>query len=37
VLGGWLVDGQPAGLGVRESAGPITSNTARFLPHLFQA
>lgn len=36
VLGGWLIDGQPAGLGVRESAGPITSNTARFLPHLFE-
>ena len=36
VLGSWIVDGVAAGLGVRESAGPITSNTARFLPHLFQ-
>ena len=36
VLGSWVVDGEPAGLGAWESAGPITSNTARFLPHLFE-
>lgn len=36
VLGGWIVDGAPVGLGIRESAGPITSNTARFLPHYFE-
>jgi glutathionylspermidine synthase len=35
-LGGWLVDGVPAGLAVRESYGPITDNLSRFTPHLVQ-
>lgn len=34
VLGSWIVDRQPAGLGIRESAGPITGNTASFVPHV---
>jgi glutathionylspermidine synthase len=34
VIGAWLVGDAPAGVGVRESAGPITSNTARFVPHV---
>lgn len=34
VLGSWLVDGQPAGLGVREGDGPITTNSSRFVPHV---
>jgi glutathionylspermidine synthase len=34
VLGVWLVDGQPAGLGVRESDSLITDNQSRFVPHL---
>ncbi|MFG1799049.1 glutathionylspermidine synthase family protein [Micromonospora carbonacea] len=33
VLGSWIVDGQPAGAGLRESASLITDNYARFLPH----
>ncbi|MFF3851866.1 glutathionylspermidine synthase family protein [Micromonospora sp. NPDC002575] len=33
VLGSWIVDGEPAGLGLRESASLITDNYARFLPH----
>jgi len=36
VLGSWLIDGQPAGMGVRESDGMITTNTSRFVPHLFR-
>jgi glutathionylspermidine synthase len=36
VLGSWLIDGEPAGMGIRESDGPITSNTSRFVPHLFR-
>lgn len=36
VLGSWLIDGEPAGLGVRESDGLITTNTSRFVPHLFR-
>jgi len=34
VLGAWVVDGEPAGLGIRESSGPITDEYARFLPHV---
>ncbi|MGW0854801.1 glutathionylspermidine synthase family protein [Streptomyces sp. NPDC002690] len=34
VLGAWVVGDEPAGLGIRESAGPVTDEYARFLPHL---
>ncbi|MFF4713877.1 glutathionylspermidine synthase family protein [Streptomyces eurythermus] len=34
VLGTWVVAGEPAGLGIRESAGLITDEYARFLPHV---
>ncbi|WP_037606559.1 glutathionylspermidine synthase family protein [Streptacidiphilus rugosus] len=34
VLGAWVVDGEPAGLGIRESAGLVTDEYARFVPHL---
>jgi glutathionylspermidine synthase len=33
VLGSWIAAGTPAGLSVREDAGPITKNTSRFMPH----
>ncbi len=33
VLGSWVVAGEPAGLGVREGDGLITTNTSRFVPH----
>ncbi|WP_019515376.1 glutathionylspermidine synthase family protein [Sphingomonas sp. Mn802worker] len=33
VIGSWIVDGEPAGMGIRED-GLITSNTARFVPHV---
>ena len=33
VIGSWIVDGQPAGMGIRED-GLITGNLARFVPHL---
>ena len=33
VIGSWLVDGEPAGIGIRED-GLITGNTARFVPHV---
>jgi glutathionylspermidine synthase len=36
VFGSWLVDGEPAGMGIRESVGPVTNNTSRFVPHLFR-
>ncbi|MEU5638897.1 glutathionylspermidine synthase family protein [Streptomyces milbemycinicus] len=34
VLGTWVVEGESAGLGIRESAGLITDEYARFLPHV---
>ncbi len=36
VLGLWMVDQECAGMGVRESAGPITGNLSSFVPHLFR-
>ncbi|HTX76179.1 MAG TPA: glutathionylspermidine synthase family protein [Terracidiphilus sp.] len=36
VFGSWLVDGEPCGMGVRESRGPVTNNTSCFVPHLFR-
>jgi len=36
VLGVWMVDGEPAGLGVREGDGLITDNLSRFVPHLIE-
>ena len=35
VLGSWVVDGEPAGMGIRED-GLITTNTARFVPHVIE-
>ena len=34
VLGAWVVENESAGLGIRESAGLITDEYARFLPHV---
>ncbi|HVZ99253.1 MAG TPA: glutathionylspermidine synthase family protein [Caulobacterales bacterium] len=33
VIGAWSVDGEPAGVGIREG-GLITGNTSRFVPHV---
>ena len=35
VIGSWLIGGEAAGMGIRESTGLITSNTSRFVPHYF--
>ncbi|MEU3463437.1 glutathionylspermidine synthase family protein [Streptomyces sp. NPDC006733] len=34
VLGAWVVEDEAAGLGIRESAGPVTDEYARFVPHI---
>jgi glutathionylspermidine synthase len=34
-IGSWIVNGKPAGIGLREDASPITRNTSRFVPHYF--
>ncbi|MBX9949034.1 MAG: glutathionylspermidine synthase family protein [Candidatus Obscuribacterales bacterium] len=33
VMGSWIIDGQPAGIGLRADQSPITGNTAIFVPH----
>ncbi len=35
-LGLWIVDGEPAGMGIREDTGRITGNLSRFVPHWFR-
>ena len=34
-VGSWIVDGQAAGIGLREDESAITRNTSRFVPHYF--
>ena len=36
VFGSWVIDGEPAGMGIRESFGPVTNNTSSFVPHMFR-
>jgi glutathionylspermidine synthase len=36
VLGLWMIDQECCGMGIRESAGPITDNLSSFVPHYFQ-
>lgn len=35
VIGSWLIDGFSSGIGIRETKGLVTNNTAMFVPHLF--
>jgi glutathionylspermidine synthase len=35
VVGTWIVDDQPCGMGIREDKTPVTRNTSRFIPHYF--
>jgi glutathionylspermidine synthase len=35
VLGVWMIDHTPAGLGIREDSRRITGNLSRFVPHYF--
>lgn len=36
VLGLWVVAGEACGMGIREETSPITTNTARFIPHVIE-
>jgi glutathionylspermidine synthase len=36
VIGAWMIDGEPAGMGIRESEALITGNLARFVPHVIR-
>ncbi len=33
VIGSWIIDGQAAGIGIREDVTPITKDDSRFIPH----
>lgn len=35
VIGSWVIDGDPAGIGIREDLTEITANGSRFVPHYF--
>ena len=34
VLGSWVIAGQAAGMGIREGRSAVTTNAARFVPHI---
>ncbi len=34
LVGSWLVDGEPAGISIREDTNQITQDLSRFLPHI---
>jgi glutathionylspermidine synthase len=36
VIGSWVIGGAPAGIGIRETAGYVTNNTACFVPHMIR-
>ena len=36
VIGSWVVAGRAVGIGIREDGTPITRDTSRFVPHLFE-
>jgi glutathionylspermidine synthase len=36
VIGSWIIGGQPAGMGIRESESLITGNFSRFVPHFIE-
>lgn len=35
VIGSWVVNGEPAGIGIREERGEVTTNASCFVPHYF--
>jgi glutathionylspermidine synthase len=36
VLGAWVIDGEAAGMGIRESESLVTGNLSQFVPHLIE-
>lgn len=37
VVGSWMIDQEPAGMGIRENSSLITDNVSRFIPHYIAA
>jgi glutathionylspermidine synthase len=36
LIGSWIIGGEAAGIGIRESKSKITDNTSRFIPHYIE-
>jgi glutathionylspermidine synthase len=36
IIGSWIIGGEAAGMGIRESNSIITDNLSRFVPHYFE-
>ena len=36
IIGSWIIGGEAAGMGIRESNSMITDNVSRFVPHYFE-
>lgn len=36
IIGSWVIYGEPAGIGIREDRSTVTTNSSRFIPHLFK-
>ncbi len=36
IVGSWVIGGEAAGIGIRESGGPVTNDTSQFVPHIFE-
>lgn len=36
IIGSWVIGGEPAGIGIREDSSLVTTDTSRFIPHLFR-
>ncbi|MBI5559196.1 MAG: glutathionylspermidine synthase family protein [Deltaproteobacteria bacterium] len=36
LIGSWIVDNRPAGIGIREDTTPVTKNSSTFVPHFFR-
>jgi len=34
VLGSWVIGGEAAGMGIRETGSLVTDNFSRYIPHL---
>lgn len=35
IIGSWIINGDAAGIGIREDRSEVTTNASRFVPHLF--
>jgi glutathionylspermidine synthase len=35
-IGSWIIGNEPAGIGLREDASPVTGNGSRFVPHVIR-